>query len=60
MTDKKPATFAKGDNVTNKQGHKLVVINQGHPGGAVHVETPAGEKPYFNGHFSADSLTASK
>jgi len=56
MTESKPAKFAKGDEVTTKDGKKLVVINQGHPGGAVHAESPKGEKPYVNSHFAADSL----
>lgn len=60
MTDTKPATFAKGDKVTTKSGDELVVIGQGHPGGAVHAESAKGQKPYVNGHFAADSLKAAK
>lgn len=59
MTESKPAEFAKGDKVTTKNGVKLVVINQNSPGGAVHAESPKGEKPYVNSHFAADSLKKS-
>lgn len=56
MTEAKPAEFAKGDQVTSEDGVKLVVINQGSPGGAVHAETAPGVEPYRNTHYAADSL----
>lgn len=56
MTDAKPAKFARGDRVTSKDGRKLVVIGQASPGGAVHAESPKGDKPYVNTFYAADSL----
>lgn len=56
MTEAKPAEFAKGDQVTSKDGTKLVVINQGSPGGAVLCETASGVKPYDSTYYAADTL----
>lgn len=55
MTESKPAEFAKGDAVTY-EGDKLVVVNQGSPGGAVLCETPPNVKPYRSTFYPADAL----